>query len=116
ALELAFVKRKPSPGLIVHTDRAGQFASADFRYLLARHQCIQSMSKADNPYDNAYAGSLFSRFKAELIQKGAFDSKDDAVTARFGYLEVDCNTRPLHSSLGYVPPQEFETEIKQPKS
>lgn len=115
ALELAFAKRKPSPGLIVHTDRAGQFASADFRYLLASHQCIQSMSKADNPYDNAYAESLFSRFKAELIQKGAFESKEDAIIEVFDYIEVYYNTQRLHSSLRYMPPQEFENKIKQSK-
>lgn len=115
ALELAFAKRKPSPGLIVHTDRAGQFASADFRHLLGRHQCIQSMSKADNPYDNAYAESLFSRFKAELIQKGAFESKEDAITEVFDYIEVYYNTQRLHSSLRYMPPEEFENKIKQSK-
>lgn len=115
ALEFAFAKQKPSAGLIVHTDRAGQFASADFRYLLARHQCIQSMSKADNPYDNAYAESLFSRFKAELIQKGAFESKEDATTEVFDYIEVYYNTQRLHSSLRYMPPQEFENKIKQSK-
>lgn len=116
ALELAFAKRKPAPGLIIHTDRAGQFASVDFRFLLARHQCIQSMSKADNPYDNAFAESLFSRLKAELIQKGAFENKDDAFTEIFDYIEVYHNTQRLHSSLGYMTPQEFESKIKHSKS
>ena len=84
-----------------------------FRALLADHGSVQSMSEADNPYDNAFAESLFSRFKAELIQKGAFESKEDAITEIFDYIEMYYNTQRLHSSLGYVPPVEFEEITKR---
>jgi transposase InsO family protein len=112
SLQLAFNKRNPSPGIMIHTDRGGQFASHNFRTLLTDYKCVQSMSEADNPYDNAFAESLFSRFKAELIQKGAFESKEDAITEIFDYIELYYNTQRLHSSLGYMPPTEFEEKTK----
>ena len=66
------------------------------------------MSGPDNPYDNAYAESFFSRFKAELLQKGKFQSKEDAVTEVFNYIEMYHNTLRLHSSIGYVSPAAYE--------
>jgi len=39
---------------------------------------LQSMSRADNPYDNAFMESCFSRFKAELLQDGIFETIEDA--------------------------------------
>ena len=115
ALHLALKKRKPYSEVIVHTDRGGQFASSKFRSLLAVHGCIQSMSEADNPYDNAYAESFFSRFKAELLQKGAFENKEDAMTEIFDFIEIYYNAQRLHSSLGYMSPREFEEKIKSSK-
>jgi len=108
SLQQAFYKRPPAPGLIVHSDRGGQFASVKFRDVLLKHTCIQSMSEADNPYDNAFAESFFSRFKAELLQKGTFESKEDAVTELFDFIEMYYNTHRLHSSLGYLSPMEYE--------
>jgi len=110
SLNQAVYKRTPAPGLIVHSDRAGQYASHNFKALLAHSGCVQSMSGADNPYDNAHAESFFSRFKAELLQKGAFQSKEDAITEIFDYIEMYHNTERLHSSIGYVPPATYETQ------
>jgi putative transposase len=76
SLQQALYKRQPAPELIAHSDRGRQYASAAFKELLHEHKCAQSMSGADNPYDNAYAESFFSRFKAELLQKSAFQSKE----------------------------------------
>ncbi len=60
--------RKPAPGLIVHSDRGGQYVGSRFRKLLTKHHCLQSTSRADDPYDNAFAESFFSRFKTELLE------------------------------------------------
>lgn len=108
ATQRAFDKRRPLAGLIIHSDRGGQFASAQFRAVLARYKCIQSMSNADNPYDNAYAESFFGRFKTELLQKGAFQNIEEANIEVFDYIEMYYNTHRLHSSLGYKSPLEFE--------
>lgn len=68
------------------------------------------MSRADNPYDNAFMESLYSRFKAELMQGGAFESLEDARTEIFEYVEMYYNTIRRHSSLGYLSPDKFEKQ------
>lgn len=110
SLQMAIYKRSPPSGLIVHSDRGGQYAGHSFRGLLTQYQVRQSMSGADNPYDNAFAESFFSRFKAELLQKGAFQSKQDAITEVFDFIERYYNTKRLHSSLGYSTPLKFEKQ------
>ena len=66
------------------------------------------MSRADNPYDNAFMESCFSRFKAELMQDGAFTNKEDAQTEIFEYIEMYYNPIRRHSSLNYMSPVNFE--------
>ncbi len=108
SLTQALGKRNPDVGLIVHTDRGGQYASTRFKKLLKNYRCIQSMSGADNPYDNAYAESFFSRFKAELLEKGVFATIQDATTEIFNYIEMYYNTQRLHSGLNYLSPLQYE--------
>ena len=43
ALENAVKNRRPGRGLIFHTDRGSQYASADFRRAVARYDGLQSM-------------------------------------------------------------------------
>jgi putative transposase len=97
-------------GLIVHSDRGGQYAGREFRNLLQKKCILQSMSRADDPYDNAFAESYFSRLKAELLQGGAFDSLEDARTEIFEYIEMYYNTRRRHSSLNYQSPMDYENQ------
>lgn len=66
------------------------------------------MSGADNPYDNAFAESFFSRFKAELLEKDTFENIADATTEIFIYIEMYYNTHRLHSGLGYLSPVQYE--------
>jgi transposase InsO family protein len=68
------------------------------------------MSRADDPYDNAFAESLWSRLKAELLEGGVFLSIEDARTEIFDYIEVYYNRMRKHSSLGYKSPEQFEQE------
>lgn len=110
SLKQAVHKRSPVKGLIIHSDRGGQYAGAAFKDTLTKHHCIQSMSGADIPYDNAYAESFFSRFKAELLEKGAFENIADATTEIFNYIEMYYNTNRLHSGLDYVSPAQYEEQ------
>jgi len=66
------------------------------------------MSRADNPYDNAFMESCFSRFKTEHLQDGAFENLQDANTEILEYIEMYCNTKRRHSSLNYECPVNFE--------
>ena len=112
ALKKALYTRRPAAGLIIHSDRGGQYGGKAFRRLLGR-DIKQSMSRADNPYNNAYMESCLSRFKAELLQGGMFDGIEDARTEIFEYIEMYYNTVRLHSSLGYKSPMHFEQEYEK---
>lgn len=108
AFKKAYQSRSTKEGLIIHSDRGGQYAGNAFRKLMNDKKSLQSMSRADNPYDNAFMESCFSRFKAELMQNGAFENKEDAQTEIFEYIEMYYNPIRRHSSLNYVSPVEFE--------
>lgn len=112
ALKKAIQKGLIRAGAIVHSDRGSQYASIAFRELLERNGFHQSMSDKGNCYDNAQAESFFSRFKAELIENGVFEDKNQARLEIFSYIEGDYNLRRLHSSLGYKSPIEFEMELQ----
>jgi transposase InsO family protein len=98
-------------GVIINTDRGSQYASAEYRRLLYIHGFRQSMSRRGNCYDNAQAESFFSRFKAELVEDGIFESVEDARSEIFSYIEGYYNRVRRHSGLGYKSPMQFENEL-----
>lgn len=108
SLNKALQTRHVKPGLIVHSDRGGQYAGGEFRKRLERRKIEQSMSRADDPYDNASMESFFSRLKAELLENGAFESLEDARTELFEYIEMYYNTARKHSGLNYQSPMDYE--------
>lgn len=110
AFKKALLLRGTTTGMIVHSDRGGQYAGKDFRKLLADNKLLQSMSRADNPYDNAFMESCFSRFKTELLEGGMFEDMQDAYTEIFEYIEMYYNPVRRHSSLQYLSPVDFEAE------
>jgi hypothetical protein len=99
ALEKAIIQRRPKAGLIIHTDGGGQYGSKAFRKKPTDLGFLQSMTRKDNHYDNAQAESLFSRFKAELLEDGVFLDVEDARQESFDYIEGYYNTVRRHSSL-----------------
>jgi putative transposase len=109
-LQVALAARQPLPGLILHSDRGGQYVSTEVRKLIDLWRIRPSMSRADDPYDNAFAESFWSRLKAELLEGGAFLSVDDARTEIFDYIELYYNRVRRHSSLGYQSPDQFEQQ------
>jgi transposase InsO family protein len=108
AFEKAVHRRTKLAGAIVHSDRGGQYASSKFRQMLKQAGCRQSMSRAGESYDNAFAESLFSRYKAELLEGGAFSDVAEARLETFNYIEGYYNRIRRHSSLGYMSPEEYE--------
>lgn len=109
-LENALTNRRPAAGLIVHSDRGGQYFSKKLRQLLQKHECKQSMSRRDEVYDNSYAESFFSRFKTELLEGGAFLSIEDAKTEIFEFIEIYYNRKRRHSALGNMSPLNYERQ------
>ncbi len=108
ALRMALGRCRPPEGLIHHSDRGGQYASANYTALLHSAKALPSMSRTGNPYDNAPQESFFSRLKSELIPDRPFATRAQARSATFEYIEVFYNRQRLHSALDYRSPLEFE--------
>ena len=111
AFERAVTSGSVAANTIVHTDRGSQYVSTNFRHLLAAQRCRQSMSRRANCWDNAQAESLFSRYKAELLEDGVFEDTAQARSETFSYIEGYYNRVRRHSSLGYKTPEEFERDF-----
>lgn len=113
ALRRAIQERQPPPGLIHHTDRGGQYAGQRYRAVLRRSAMRQSMSAADNCYDNAFMESCFGTIKNEL-ELVEYANGPEAVRELSAYIRY-YNLERRHSSLGYVAPAEFERQQAVPK-
>lgn len=113
AFEMIIRRTKLPAGCIVHSDRGKQYASSKFRELLRSNSCRQSMSRTGETYDNAFAESLFSRYKAEVLEGGSFFDTEEAWLESFSYIEGYYNTKRRHSSLGYQSPNAFELDFRQ---
>ena len=111
ALLMAIWRRKPSKGLIWHTDRGSQYASYSHREILQQHGIQQSMSRKGNCWDNSVAESFFGTLKTELIHHINFKSREDAKQAIFKYIEVFYNRKRIHSANDYLAPAEFEANM-----
>jgi putative transposase len=107
SLRKAIRDRQPAAHLIHHSDRGGQYAAGDYRAVLRRAQMKQSMSDADNCYDNAFMESCFGSIKRELELVEYADSLE-AVRELSDYIHY-YNHQRRHSSLGYLTPAEFES-------
>jgi putative transposase len=108
ALDMAHRSRHPLPGLVHHSDRGCQYASADYRRELAAHGMVCSMSRKGDCWDNAVAESFFATLKTELVHEADFATRAEARSAIFDFIEVFYNRRRRHSFLGYLCPVDFE--------
>jgi putative transposase len=108
ALDDAARQRRPAPGLVFHSDRGSQYASHAFRRRLQRRNMRQSMSRRGNCWDNAVAESFFATLKKELVRGRAFDTRAQARSEVFEYIEVFYNRHRTHSLLNYETPHAFE--------
>lgn len=110
ALEMAVSQRTLKEGVIHHSDRGGQYVSTAFRQELDKNQIIQSLSRKGNCYDNAVIESFFKTLKTELEYGRQIENQEEARKKLFEYIEVYYNRQRLHSTLGYLSPQEFEDQ------
>jgi putative transposase len=108
ALRMACINRNPDPGLLHHSDRGSQYASGDYQKLLKSRSMVCSMSRKGNCWDNAAMESFFGTLKAELIYHRKYETRGEAQSDIFDYIEVFYNRQRLHSALGYRSPAEFE--------
>ncbi len=108
ALDQALAARQPPPGLIHHSDRGVQYASAAYVARLMEVDARVSMAAVGDPYENAKAESFFKTLKREEVHLNHYQTFREA-EANLGRFIADVyNAKRLHSSLGYRPPIEFE--------
>jgi putative transposase len=108
ALAMAVSHRQPAPGLVHHSDRGRQYASAAYQAALTRRGLRASMSRVGDCWDNAVVESFFATLKTELVHGADWRTREQARQALFGYLEVWYNRQRRHSTLHYQSPAQFE--------
>ncbi len=111
ALDMALTQHRPGGGLVHHSDRGVQYASAAYRQRLATAGVQPSMSRKGNCYDNAAIESFWSSLKRELVHRVRFATRAQAKAAVFEWIEIFYNRERLHSALGYKSPLDFETQL-----
>ena len=113
ALTNAIDSRRPTPGLIHHSDRGVQYASAAYVDTLLQHGTILSMSRPGNPYDNAKCERFMRTLKQEEIYCSEYRDMEDLRANLSVFLDRYYNATRLHSALGYLSPDEFEKRAAQ---
>ncbi len=108
ALEMALATRRPEPGLIHHSDQGVQYASSEYVSRLEEAGARISMASVGNPYENAKAESFFRNLKMEEVYLKDYQDFEEAEENIGRFIEEVYNEKRLHSSLGYLPPVEFE--------
>jgi len=111
ALRMALVRRDISPGLIHHSDRGVQYACGEYTDLLKKNGILISMTAAGNPYENAQAESFIATLKREEVYLSQYDDVSEALLRIGHFIEDVYNSKRLHSSLGYLSPAEFESDL-----
>lgn len=108
ALKQALESRCPQAGWMHHSDQGVQYACGAYQQVLQCQNAVVSMSRRGNCWDNALAESFFGTLKKELIQGEYYQTRQQAVSAVFEYIEVFYNRQRKHSKLNYQSPVEFE--------
>lgn len=114
ALRKAIRRRRPPAGFIHHSDRGGEYFDDDYLAMLREHGAQISMSRAGKPSDNAICERFMRTFKEEEVYIRDYTSFEDASRSMGRYLDVTYNEVRLHSSIGYLPPAEFEATQIEP--
>lgn len=113
SLNQAVFQRGLKGNLMHHSDRGCQYTSMEFRELTEKHGIKLSMSAKGRCYDNAVAESFFRTLKTEEVYHRKYKSREEAKNSIFEYIEVFYNRMRLHSTLGYMSPEEFENLWKE---
>lgn len=108
ALGMAVGRRRPGPGLLHHSDRGSQYACGDYREALTAHGMVCSMSRKGDCWDNAPMESFFHTLKTEMIHHRDYQTRWEAKTDIFEYIEVFYNRSRRHSALGLIAPADYE--------
>jgi putative transposase len=111
ALQAAIDSRRPAPGLVHHSDRGVQYTSDEYQALLKLHGMVSSMSRKGNCWDNAVVESFFGCLKREMAGDDVPADWREADRRVFAYIAGHYNSNRLHSTLGYVSPNDYEETL-----
>jgi transposase InsO family protein len=116
ALRMAIAQRQPPEKMIVHSDRGNQYASALHRALLTQHGLQASMSRKGNCWDNAVTERFFLNLKRERVWQRDYANPAEAIRDITDYIVGFYNSTRLHSTLGYLPSNVYESRsaVQQP--
>ena len=110
ALHMATQQRQPKAGLVVHSDRGSQYASAEYQALLRNQRFICSMSRKGNCWDNSVMERFFLNLKMERVWQRQYANHDEARRDINQYIVGFYNAVRLHSTLGYLSPAAYEAK------
>jgi transposase InsO family protein len=113
ALKMAIQRREPEKGILHHSDQGSQYTDKEYQALLKKHGMTPSMNSVGTWYDNAAMESFFGRLKSELVNEQKYQTRREARTSIFWYIEVFYNRIRLHSTLGYLTPTDFEAQYQK---
>ncbi len=108
AVTMAIGRRGDVHGALLHSDQGMEYRTAEYHRLLNDHGMAPSMSRKGNCYDNAAVESFFSHLKNDLVYHRSFQTRDEAKTALFDYIECFYNRQRIHQTLNYRTPAEYE--------
>ena len=109
ALKMALWRRRPAPALLHHSDRGIQYASLSYRKLLLNNRAAISMCRRGEVLDNAPMESFFATLKKELIHRRHYQTRREAKTSIFEYIEGYYNPIRIHSAIQYYSPVAYES-------
>jgi len=108
ALQMAVARRRPTPGLIHHSDQGSQYVSLGFGQAARDAGIARSMGSKGDCYDNAVAESFFATLKKELVHRRSWPARRELKSEVFEYIEAFYNRTRRHSTLGYFSPLDYE--------
>lgn len=108
ALDNAMTTQNPPKGLIIHSDRGSQYTSKEHRKTVESKGFKLSYSAKGCPYDNACIESFHAILKKECVYLNTFIDYNHARLVLFKYIEGFYNRKRIHSSIGYLTPDEYE--------
>ena len=111
AVERALYWRRPTEELILHSDRGSQYASTELQSLAKEQMLRLSMGRTGSCYDNAVTESFFHTLKTEHVYFHRYETRQDARTSIFEYIETFYNQQRLHSTLGNLSPMQYELQL-----
>ena len=114
ALPMAITRRPPQAALLHHSDRGSPYTSQSYQALLPGEGMMVSMSRTANCSDNAAMESFFHSFKAECVDGQSFQTRAQARSYTFDYLETFYNRTRRHSTLAYLSPLAYEQLMCSP--